>query len=154
MSDMMIDQIKALSPVFEITVFNSNPWYRGVYEQIDGARHFDFHLFSNRLPTLFKLPGYAWWEYQSFQVGKSIPKPDIIHLHGAALRGGWVQKLAKYWDVPYIVTEHTGPWSAISSRPRIFKRAKPVLENAAAVLPVSEHLKMEMIDQFCIGTKS
>lgn len=141
----MKDQIRALSPEFDVTVFNSNPWYRGVYESVEGARFFDFHLFSNRLPTLFKLPGYAWWEYQSFQVAKRIPKPDIIHLHGAALRGGWVRKLAKYWGIPYIVTEHTGPWSTISDRPQIFNRAKTVLENAAAVLPVSEHLKSEMI---------
>lgn len=142
----MKDQIRALSPAFEIIVFNSNPWYRGVYEQVEGARFFDFHLFTNRLPTLFKLPGYAWWEYQSFQIAKNIPKPDIIYLHGAALRGGWVRKLAKYWDIPYIVTEHTGPWSAISDRSGIFKRAKSAMENAAAVLPVSEHLKSEMID--------
>ncbi len=142
----MKDQIRALSLYFEITVFNSNPWYRGVYEQMEGTRFYDFHLFSKRLPTLFKLPGYAWWEYQSLRVAKKIPKPDIIHLHGASLRGGWVSNLAKYWNIPYIVTEHTGPWSAISSRPRIFKRAKSVLENAAAVLPVSSHLKAEMID--------
>lgn len=142
----MKDQIRALSSEFEITIFNSNPWYRGIYEQVAGARFFDFHLFSKRLPTLFKLTGYAWWEYQSLQLAKKIPKPDMIHLHGAALRGGWVQKLADYWNIPYIVTEHTGPWSAISDRPRIFKRAKSVLENAAAVLPVSEHLKSEMIN--------
>ena len=141
----MKDQIKALKPEFELSVFNSNPWYRGVYEQVEGARFFDFHLFSKRPPTLFKLPGYAWWEYQSLQIAKKIPKPDLIHLHGASLRGGWVQQLAKHWEIPYIVTEHTGPWSAIAGRKRIFKRAKSTLENAAAVLPVSAHLKQEMI---------
>lgn len=140
----MKDQIHALSSKFELSVFNSNPWYRGVYEQIDGARYYDLHLFSNRLPTLFKFPGYAWWEYQSLQMAKKIPKPDRIHLHGAAMRGGWVMRLAQFWKVPYFVTEHTGPWSAISGRPRIFKRAKAVLENADAVVSVSKHLEAEM----------
>ncbi len=140
------DQIKALLPHCEITVFNSNPWYRGEYENIDGVRFFDFHLFSSRLPTLTKPLGYAWWEKQTFIVAKKIPKPDIIHLHGAAMRGKWVEKLASYWGIPYVVTEHTGPWSAIADRPRIFERAKRTLENAAAVMPVSNHLKQEMID--------
>ena len=81
------DQIKALQPQCDITVFNSNPWYRGEYENIDGVRFFDFHLFSSRLPTLTKLLGYVWWEKQTFIVAKKIPKPDIIHLHGAAQRG-------------------------------------------------------------------
>lgn len=140
------DQIKALAPFSEITVFNSNPWYRGKYENIEGVQFYDFHLYANKPPTIFKLPAYAWWEVQSFTVAKKIPKPDIIHLHGASLRGKWVQKLAAFWDIPFVITEHTGPWSAIANRPRIFKRAKQTLENAAAILPVSQHLKQEMID--------
>lgn len=140
------DQIKALLPHCEISVFNSNPWYRGQYEEIEGVQFYDFHLFANRLPTITKPFGYAWWERQSFRLARKIPKPDIIHLHGAAMRGKWVEKLAKYWDIPFVVTEHTGPWSAISDRLRIFARAKRTLENAAVVLPVSNHLKQEMID--------
>ena len=140
------DQIKALQPRCEISVFNSNPWYRGQYEQVDGVRFYDFHLYANRLPTITKPLGYAWWERQSFHLAKKIPKPDIIHLHGAAMRGKWVEKLAEYWGIPYVVTEHTGPWSAIAGRPRIFVRAKRTLEHAAAILPVSNHLKQEMID--------
>ncbi len=89
-------QIKALLPFCEITIFNSNPWYRGEYEQIDGVRFFDFHLFANRLPTLTKPLGYAWWEQQTLRVAKKITKPDIIHLHGAAMRGKWVEKLANF----------------------------------------------------------
>lgn len=140
------DQIKALLPHCEVSVFNSNPWYRGQYEEVEGARFYDFHLFANRLPTITKPLGYAWWERQSFRLAKKIPKPDIIHLHGAAMRGKWVEKLAAYWNIPYVVTEHTGPWSTISDRPRVFARAKRILENAATVLPVSNHLKQEMID--------
>ena len=139
------DQIKALLPHCEISIFNSNPWYRGQYEQVEGVRFYDFHLFPNRLPTITKPLGYAWWEFQTLRMAKKIPKPDIIHLHGAAMRGKWVEKLAAFWHIPYVITEHTGPWSTISNRPRIFARAKQTLENAAAVLPVSNHLKKEMI---------
>jgi len=140
------DQIKALLPHCDISVFNANPWYRGIYQHVEGAKFYDFHLFSNKLPTLTKAAGYAWWEFQTLQVAKKIPKPDIIHLHGAAMRGKWVEKLAEYWNIPFVVTEHTGPWSVIANRPRIFSRAKRTLEKAAVVLPVSNHLKQEMID--------
>lgn len=140
------DQIEALSKECDVSVFNSNPWYRGVYEQVDGARFYDFHLFTKRIPTIAKPVGYAWWESQSLRIAKKIPKPDIIHLHGAAMRGKWVEKLADYWGIPYVVTEHTGPWSAISSRARIFARARQTLANAAVVMPVSNHLKQEMLD--------
>ncbi len=140
------DQIGALSKKCDVSVFNSNPWYRGVYEQVDGARFYDFHLFTKRIPTIAKPVGYAWWESQSLRIAKKIPKPDIIHLHGAAMRGKWVEKLAAYWGIPYVVTEHTGPWSAISGRARIFARARQTLANAAAVMPVSNHLKQEMLN--------
>ena len=140
------DQIGALSKKCDVSVFNSNPWYRGVYEQVDGARFYDFHLFTKRIPTIAKPVGYAWWESQTLRVAKKIPKPDIIHLHGAAMRGKWVEKLAAYWGIPYVVTEHTGPWSAISSRARIFARARQTLANAAVVMPVSNHLQQEMLN--------
>ena len=140
------DQINALSPFCKISVFNSNPWYRGKYQTIEGVNFYDFHAYSKKPPTLLKPPAYAWWAKQSFNLAKKIPKPDIIHLHGASLRGKWVQKVANFWNIPFVVTEHTGPWSAIANRPAVFKRAKHTLENAAAILPVSHHLKQEIID--------
>lgn len=140
------DQIKALHSSCELSVFNSNPWYRGEYEQVEGVRFYDFHLFSKRIPTIAKPVGYAWWETQTLNVAKKIPKPDIIHLHGAAMRGKWVEKLAGFWNIPFVVTEHTGPWSTISARPRIFARARQTLEKAEAVLPVSHHLMQEMMN--------
>ncbi len=140
------DQIKALLPHYEISVFNSNPWFRGDYKLMENVQFFDFHLLSRKPSTVVKPFVYPLWEVQSLQLAKRIPKPDIIHLHGASLRGGWVKKLAAHWGTPFVVTEHTGPWSAISNRKMLFKRVKNVLENAAAVWPVSNHLKKEMAE--------
>jgi glycosyltransferase involved in cell wall biosynthesis len=142
----MKDQLKALKIFADVTVFNSNPWYRGVYEQVEDVRFFDFHLFSKKTPTILKPVAYKWWERQSLAMAKKIPKPDIIHLHGATLRGGWALKLARYWKVPLVVSEHTGPWSSIAQRKRLFKRAKRVMETADAVLPVSHHLQKEILE--------
>lgn len=140
------DQIQVLSNHFEVAVFNTNPWYRGAYESMNQAQFFDFHLFNKKLPTVLKPFGYWWWEYQCLKLAKKLPKPDVIHLHGASLRGRWVQKLAAYWSIPFVVSEHTGPWSAISSRPMIFNRVKDVFKSAAEVWPVSHHLKSEMAE--------
>ncbi len=142
----MREQIKALSRFSEPVVFNSSPWYRGMYQTDGDAQYYDLHVFDRRWSSPLRLAAYAWWENRSFQLGQKIPRCDLIHLHGAALRGDWVMKLAEHWEVPYVVTEHTGPWSAVADRPRIWRRAKRSLENAAAVLPVSHHLAQEIDD--------
>lgn len=142
----MKDYIKAMQSFAEVTVFNSNPWYRGQYEEVDGARSFDLHLFSKKWKFPFNIAAYTYWEKQSLKFAKKLPKPDIIHLHGAAQRGKWVAELAAYWDVPFVITEHTGPWSAISDRPAILKRVKAIMEKADLVMPVSTHLEKEILE--------
>lgn len=140
----MQDQVRALSSFAETSVFNTNPYNRGAYRETDMARFYDFHLFEKRWPGPLNALAYALWERQAFRVAKRIPKPDIIHLHGAALRGGLAAKLAKHWEVPLVVTEHTGPWSTISDRPYILRRVKKVMEAADCLMPVSRHLADEI----------
>ena len=140
----MREQIKALGSFSQGVVFNASPWARGRYTSDSAAQYYDFHAFDRKPPLPLRLPAYAWWERRSFEVGQKIPPCDLIHLHGAALRGGWAMRLAESWGVPLVVTEHTGPWSVIADRPRIWKRAKKVLESASAVLPVSRHLAGEI----------
>jgi glycosyltransferase involved in cell wall biosynthesis len=140
----MKDYVKALQEFSDVTIFNSNPWYRGVYEEVSGAKSFDLHLFNKKMKFPLNLPAYAWWEKQSLNFAKKLPKPDLIYLHGTAQRGKWALQLARYWNVPLVITEHTGPWSAISSRPAILRRVKSVMEQADLVMPVSTHLEKEI----------
>jgi glycosyltransferase involved in cell wall biosynthesis len=140
----MKDYVKALQEFSEVTIFNSNPWYRGAYEELQGAKSFDLHLFNQKMKFPLNLPAYAWWEGQSFRFAKRLPKPDLIYLHGTAQRGRWALLLATHWNVPLVITEHTGPWSAISSRPAILRRVKIIMEKADLVMPVSTHLEKEI----------
>ncbi len=140
------DQVKAISSFATVAIFNTNPWYRGVYEQVPDSRQYDFHQFSNKPPSILKPIAYRWWERQSFLLAKKIPKPDIIHLHGATLRGPLAIRLAFYWSIPLVITEHTGPWSAIAGKRHLFLRAKKVLEKADVVLAVSDHLRREILN--------
>ncbi len=142
----MKDYIKAMKGFAEVTVFNSNPWYRGQYEEVTGARCFDLHLFAKKWKFPFNIAAYTYWERQSLNFAKKLPKPDLIHLHGTAQRGKWVAELAAHWNVPFVITEHTGPWSAISARPAILKRVKGIMEKADLVMPVSTHLEKEILE--------
>ncbi|MCZ4408136.1 glycosyltransferase family 4 protein [Cryomorphaceae bacterium 1068] len=142
----MKDYITAMQAFAKVTVFNSNPWYRGQYEEVEGARCFDLHLFAKKWRFPFNIAAYTYWERQSLKFTKKLPKPDLIHLHGTAQRGKWVAKLAAHWNVPFVITEHTGPWSAISARPAILKRVKGIMEKADLVMPVSKHLEKEILE--------
>ena len=119
----MREQIKALGSFCQPVVFNTFPWARGHYATDAAAQYYDFHAFERKLPLPLRLPAYAWWERQSYRVGRKIPPFDLIHLHGAALRGGWAMRLAESRGVPLVVTEHTGPWSVIDSRSTAFTLA-------------------------------
>jgi glycosyltransferase involved in cell wall biosynthesis len=141
----MEDQVKVLREMSSLTMFNTNPWYRGAYRQIEGVRYFDFHVFEKKWVAPFNMLAYVWWERQSIRLGKKLPKPDIIHLHGASLRGRIATALANHWNVPLVITEHTGPWSAVSARPMVFSQAKKSMESATCICPVSHHLKEEIL---------
>ena len=140
------DQIQAIKSFADVSVLNLNPFYRGEYIQEEGVAYFDFHLFNKKPSSLLKPFLYKFWENQALKLSLKIKDINLIHIHGSALRGNIALKLSKHLNVPLVCTEHTGPWSAISSRPRVFRRAKEVLERADAVLPVSQHLKKEILD--------
>ncbi len=142
----MQEQIKALNEFAHPVVFNSTPWYRGEFLVDPQVENFDFHSFPKKPPLPLRLAAYALWERRSLLLGKKIPGCDVVHLHGAALRGGWALKLARHWGAPLVVTEHTGPWSVIADRPRVWKRSRKVMGSAAAVLPVSRHLSTEIAE--------
>ena len=140
----MKDYLKAMTLFSDVTMLNSNPWYRGVYEEVEGVKSYDLHFFSKKWRFPFNILAYSWWERQSFRFAQKFPQPDLIHLHGAAQRGHWALKLARFWNVPIVITEHTGPWSAISSSSTLLGRVKKILERADLVMPVSHHLSSEI----------
>jgi len=139
------DQIKAIQKFSDVVVYNTNPFYRGVYNRLPEVEYYDFHLFNRKPAKIFKPFLYRFWEAQALKLAQKIPDIDLVHLHGAALRGNMALRFAQNREIPLVVTEHTGPWSAISSRPAIFNRVKKVLRHADVVMPVSNHLKNEMI---------
>ncbi len=75
-------------------------------------------------------------------------KPDIIHAH-VALPAGWMAaRLAKRLRVPDVLTEHTGPFSALMPRKGARRPVEEALTAAAALLAVSPALAASMRQEF------
>jgi glycosyltransferase involved in cell wall biosynthesis len=72
-------------------------------------------------------------------------KPDLIHAH-CALKGGVIAcYLAKKWNIPYIVTEHFSPFNLHNYSVFWKKEIVLCLEEANAVLAVSEHQRQHIL---------
>jgi glycosyltransferase involved in cell wall biosynthesis len=78
---------------------------------------------------------------------KKKGRPDLIHSNIVIPASGAAKKLKKKWNVPYIISEH---WSGYFPQDGRYKGAliqrltKTVVENASAIITVSEALKKAM----------
>lgn len=141
------DQIKAISNFAEVEVFYTKP-YGNVGLSSENANRALIHRHStytrSHLKMLKPLQYYRWIR-SAEKLARNLKPFDIIHLHGSTLRGDMAVKLSRFFKCPLLVTEHTGPWSTISSRKLIWEMAKKTMQAADMVLPVSTHLKDEII---------
>ncbi|MCO6499343.1 MAG: glycosyltransferase [Vicingus serpentipes] len=141
--------IKSITPFCDVTVFHSrlNGAEKGVHEeQIDKHIRLIRYFPYKEKPIGFKKKvAYYKWLKDAFKLSKKIEGVDVIHAHGAFLNGSLAKKLAVAWDVPYVLTEHTGPFSKVVNNPLKKFAVKRIMSNANAVLAVSEHLKREIL---------
>lgn len=72
-------------------------------------------------------------------------KPALIHAH-STLKGGILARLlAKHWDIPYLITEHMNPFLLHGYTDFWKKEIIQALEEASAVLAVSEHQRQHLL---------
>ncbi|MDX2173154.1 MAG: glycosyltransferase family 4 protein [Bacteroidota bacterium] len=102
-------------------------------------------LSSKKIKFLLKPFYYILWFVKGYQIGKSFRNIDIIHAHGTILSGTLSWLLSKKLKVPFIITEHQGPFTMTSEN--FWKRnwTKFIMEKTNAVLTVSNHLKHEIL---------
>jgi glycosyltransferase involved in cell wall biosynthesis len=141
--------VKSITPYCRVTIFHSRlaGVEKGLKEHnidqdVDLIRYFPYDA---KPKGLKKSVAYAKWLNDCFKLLKDIEKVDLIHAHGAMLNGTLARKLAKRWGVPYVLTEHTGPFSKVVNNSIKKVTVKKVMENASAVLAVSHHLKQEIL---------
>jgi len=143
----LLDWIKSVESECEITVLaiNSHAETANIRKEVLSAKVQVLHL---DLPRKSGLIAKALYYRRYFREGvNAVIKEgsfDLIHTHGAILSGTIADKLATRWKVPFLVTEHTGPFSTISAVSWKLRWARRILEKAAHVLVVSQHLADEM----------
>jgi glycosyltransferase involved in cell wall biosynthesis len=69
------------------------------------------------------------------QLRKSFPF-DLIHAHFIYPEGTVAHRLARRYDVPFVVTEHA-PWTGWLDRPGVARQSLPAARASAALMPVS-----------------
>ncbi len=69
---------------------------------------------------------------------------DIVHAHTGYLDGGAGQYLARTYNIPYLITEHTGPFTVLMKNSVVRRRTLEALSNADKILAVSPALAEEM----------
>lgn len=144
----ILDYLKATAPFCMNTVLSLklHGSKKGVInETIHSANVFKIFQCSSK-PSLFLKPFYYLiLFYRGYKLGKQLKNIQIIHSHGTILSGTLSFLLSKKLKVPFVITEHQGPFSVISN---VFWKkmwAKNILEKANKVLVVSEHLKKEIL---------
>jgi len=111
--------------------------------------HYDVYRFSvsdKKIPFYLKPFFYLNWFFKGYNIGKKIKNIDIIHAHGSILSGTLAYMLSKKLKVPFLITEHQGPFSMTADH--FWKKhwTKFIMQKADAVLTVSEHLKQEILN--------
>jgi glycosyltransferase involved in cell wall biosynthesis len=145
----VVDYVKSVLPYCIPTVFYSR--LTGQNQQVSAENYaniFRVCRWSYKIkvnPLLKPFYYLLWFRKTANQIEKTVKNIDVIHAHGAILNGTVAYLLSKKLNVPYLVTEHTGPFTKISGS--FVKRnwAKFILNKAEKVLSVSNHLKEEIV---------
>jgi glycosyltransferase involved in cell wall biosynthesis len=100
---------------------------------------------SKKIPAYLKPFAYLRWFMKGRQIGKKFKDIDLIHAHGSILSGTLSYFLAKKLKVPFIITEHQGPFTMTSENFWKLRWTRFIMQKADAVLTVSHHLKEEIL---------
>jgi glycosyltransferase involved in cell wall biosynthesis len=72
---------------------------------------------------------------------------DLVHAHTAFPDGGAGAWLARRFNVPLIITEHTGPFATLTERATVRRQTERAINSADTVIAVSNALKRDMLAQ-------
>lgn len=71
---------------------------------------------------------------------------DVVHAHTALLDGTAGAWLGRRFDVPYVLTEHTGPFSTLTADAQMRAHTQRAINAADGVVTVSESLRRTMFE--------
>jgi glycosyltransferase involved in cell wall biosynthesis/ubiquinone/menaquinone biosynthesis C-methylase UbiE len=97
---------------------------------------FQYHAFTYTQGIL----RHTKWIYNTF-------KFTLIHAHTAYLDGSAAAKVASYYKVPFVITEHTGPFKTLTRTPYLRRKTEKSIKKADSLIAVSDSLLKEMSQQ-------
>jgi hypothetical protein len=113
----ILDYLTATSPYCHNTVLfgRLTSEKKGVtIEKNDTHLLYRFSVTNKKVPFYLKPFYYLLWFIKGYQTGKAMKNMNIIHAHGSILSGTLSYLLSKKLNVPFIITEHQGPFSMTS----------------------------------------
>ncbi len=105
----------------------------------------------NWLPKI-PLAGIKLWLYYTYlafkgfkMVVKKFGKPDIIHAHVSFPAGYAASLISKRYRIPFVLTEHTGPFDSLLRQTTIKLIVKKTIQHSQVIIAVSKALKKEIV---------
>lgn len=140
--------INSITPFCDVTIFYSrlNGDVTGINEQTisNQIKLISYFPYQNKPTGLKKIIAYLMWFKTCLKITKKLQPFDLIHAHGAVLNGTLALKLANFWNIPFVLTEHTGPFASVVKGKIKHFWVKRIMEKAHVLLAVSNHLKNEI----------
>ena len=144
----VLDYLKSVSPYCSTTVLF--PRLQGAkkgitYEKTEDALVLRYSVSENKPSGLAKAVLYFKLLRGAIREGKKLQNTDIIHAHGTIISGTTSYFLSKKKKIPFIITEHVGPFTSVSES--FWKKTwtKFIMQRADTILCVSEHQKNEIL---------
>lgn len=144
----IIDYIKSVLPYCNVIVFT--PQLRGLkkglsIEEKEGYLIYRFCITDKKSSPFLKPFQYILLFIKSFLIAGKLKQSHIIHAHGTIVSGTLSYFISKKLNIPFLITEHQGPFSMTSEVPWKKKWTNFIMRRANAVCTVSEHLKNEIL---------
>lgn len=129
---------------------NRKPYLHYVSPYYVEIRNAALH-WSHRLPWGGWAQLYATNRENFLIALKTFEKIDIIHAHVGYPAGVIAQKLSEEFDVPYVITEHMGPFPfrSLVKRGEVIPTLKQAYTSADGVVAVSPYLARSMAEKGC-----
>ncbi len=145
----VLDYIESVLPYANVKVFTIqlHGKKKGIFKENYNGIEVHRLIISDKKPTnpLSKFLLYIEWFKRGVAYAKTICNDvDIMHVHNSALYGNIAYAMYKKFKIPYVITEHTGPFSKISGNIVLRQFAKHAWRNCAALMTVSDDLAMQI----------
>lgn len=75
---------------------------------------------------------------------------ELVHAHTAFLDGTAAAAVSKRFSAPFLLTEHTGPFSALTVTPGMRLQTEQAVNSANLVMAVSRHLRNAILAEIAV----